>query len=75
MRSHQGTQVQIFGQVYTLRTRDDAERVRREINECLDLADGCIVEMILKDTHTVRDDPDALSNWVTVAKEVTAARA
>lgn len=29
MRSHQGTQVQIFGQVYTLRTRDDAERVRR----------------------------------------------
>lgn len=29
MRSHQGTQVQIFGQVYTLRTRDDAERVRQ----------------------------------------------
>jgi cell division protein ZapA len=29
MRSHQGTQVQIFGQVYTLRTRDDAERVQR----------------------------------------------
>jgi len=29
MRSHQGTQVQIFGQVYSLRTRDDAERVQR----------------------------------------------
>lgn len=29
MRAHQGTQVQIFGQVYTLRTRDDAERVRQ----------------------------------------------
>ena len=29
MRSHQGIQVQIFGQVYNLRTRDDAERVRR----------------------------------------------
>ena len=28
MRSHQGTQVHIFGQVYTLRTRDDADRVR-----------------------------------------------
>jgi hypothetical protein len=52
----------------------DAERVRREINECLDIAQGCVVEMILKDTHTVRDDPDALSNWVNVAKEVTAAR-
>ncbi|UCH36625.1 MAG: hypothetical protein JSV65_09800 [Armatimonadota bacterium] len=53
----------------------DADRVRREINECLDIADGCIVEMILKDTHTVRDDPDSLSNWVKVAGEVTAARA
>jgi cell division protein ZapA len=29
MRSHQGTQVHIFGQVYTLRTRDDGDRVRR----------------------------------------------
>ena len=29
MKSHQGTQVQIFGQVYSLRTRDDGERVKR----------------------------------------------
>ncbi|MCB1018725.1 MAG: cell division protein ZapA [Acidobacteria bacterium] len=29
MRSHQGTQVHIFGQVYTLRSRDDGERARR----------------------------------------------
>ena len=52
----------------------DAARIRREVNECLDLAGGCIVEMILKDTHSVRQDPDSLSNWVKVAKEVTAAR-
>jgi hypothetical protein len=52
----------------------DADRVRREINECLDIAQGCIVEMILKDTHTVQQDPDSLSKWVEVAKEVTAAR-
>ena len=29
MRTHQGAQVHIFGQVYNLRTRDDADRVRR----------------------------------------------
>ena len=29
MRSHQGTQVHIFGQVYTLRTRDDGDRARQ----------------------------------------------
>lgn len=29
MKAHQGTQVHIFGQVYTLRTRDDGDRVRR----------------------------------------------
>ena len=29
MRSYQGIQVQIFGQVYNLRTRDDADRVRK----------------------------------------------
>ncbi len=47
MRSHQGTQVHIFGQVYTLRTRDDAERVRRvaarvdqKMNEVADRGSG-----------------------------------
>jgi cell division protein ZapA len=29
MKSYNGAQVQIFGQVYNLRTRDDGERVRR----------------------------------------------
>ena len=53
----------------------DADRIRREINEALDIADGCIVEMILKDTHTVKANPGSLENWVAIAKELTAARA
>jgi hypothetical protein len=55
--------------------QSDADRIRREINHCLDIADGCIVEMILKDTHTVRQAPESLAKWVQVAKQVTAARA
>jgi hypothetical protein len=53
----------------------DEDRIRREINQCLDIADGCIVEMILKDTHTVQGRPDRLHNWARIANEVTAARA
>ncbi|HUT75864.1 MAG TPA: hypothetical protein VM221_13640 [Armatimonadota bacterium] len=52
----------------------DAGRIRREINECLDAADGCIVEMVLKDTHTVHGHPETLHNWVKIANEVTAER-
>jgi hypothetical protein len=31
-----------------------------------------VVEMILKDTHTVRHEPQRLSTWVEIANDLTA---
>jgi hypothetical protein len=39
-------------------TRDDLEKTR-----------GCIVELIMKDTHTVNGEPHRLAEWVRIAKE------
>jgi len=39
-------------------TRDDFEKTR-----------GCVVETIMKDTHTVNDEPSRLAEWVRIAKE------
>ena len=47
----------------------DPERIRKGIREALDIAKGCVFEMILKDTHTVDNDPRRLSTWVRIAQE------
>lgn len=49
----------------------DEERIRRDIRETLDIAKGCVIEIILKDTHTVDGDPSRLSTWVRIAQEET----
>ncbi|MCR4397483.1 MAG: hypothetical protein NUV93_00775 [Firmicutes bacterium] len=33
---------------------------------------GCVVEIILKDTHTVEGHPERLTRWVEIAREATA---
>jgi len=49
----------------------DAGRIRNEIRETIRIAreHGCVLEMILKDTHTVRQQPRRLQAWVEIAKE------
>jgi hypothetical protein len=49
----------------------DPELVRRDIRETVDIArdHGCVLEMILKDTHTCNNDPGRFDLWTKVAME------
>ena len=47
----------------------DADWTRREIRRTLEIARGCVVEMILKDTHTCDGRPERMSEWVRIASE------
>ncbi|MHC5055169.1 MAG: hypothetical protein ACYTKD_10690 [Planctomycetota bacterium] len=49
----------------------DAEAIRAYIRSALDVtgANGCVVEMILKDTHTCENRPERFREWVRVARE------
>jgi hypothetical protein len=49
----------------------DEDWIRRDIRETLEIAKGCVVEMIMKDTHTCDNDPKRLSAWVRIAQEET----
>jgi len=51
--------------------RFDEEAVRREIRETLNIArtSGCVVEVILKDTHTCNGRPERFDRWAQVAME------
>jgi hypothetical protein len=49
-------------------TRFDAEAVRAELTTKLRAAQGCNVEIILKDISTVRHDPSRLWEWARVAR-------
>lgn len=43
---------------------------RKELTEALQKARGCVVEVIMKDISTVRDDPRRLWEWAEMAREV-----
>ena len=43
--------------------------IRSDLHRTLALAKGQPLEIILKDTHTVQDDPRRLSRWVEIARE------
>jgi hypothetical protein len=47
------------------------EVARRELVEFLDVAEGCHVELILKDISTVRYEPQRLWDWERIAMEVS----
>jgi len=48
------------------------ELVRNELRSILDATarEGCHVELILKDISTVRCDPQRLTQWAEIAKEL-----
>ena len=48
----------------------DPELVRSTIKEAVQTAKDCVVEIIMKDTHTVRGEPHRMHEWVRIAKEV-----
>jgi hypothetical protein len=47
----------------------DAEAVRADVNDALDRAQGCVLEFIMKDNHTIRNDPSRVVNWVRIVRE------
>jgi hypothetical protein len=48
----------------------DPGHVRRVIRDFCGKTRGCVTEMILKDTHTCRNEPQRLWEWVRIAREV-----
>jgi hypothetical protein len=47
----------------------DADAVRADIRATLDVTRGCVVELIMKDNHTLGRNPDNLVQWVRIARE------
>jgi hypothetical protein len=49
----------------------DEELVRRETRRCLEItrAHGCVVEIILKDTHTCNHEPRRFDRWSEIAQD------
>jgi len=47
----------------------DAGAVRRSIRDDLERTRGCVVELVMKDTHTCNRDPRRLADWVRIAKQ------
>lgn len=45
------------------------EAVRKGLREVLEQTKGCVVEIILKDVQTCRQQPQRLWNWVRIARE------
>jgi hypothetical protein len=49
--------------------RIDEEAVRVDIRATLEAARGCVLEIIMKDNHTLGGNPDNLVRWVRIARE------
>jgi hypothetical protein len=47
----------------------DEYRIRAELREALRTTRDCRVEVIMKDNHTIRNDPRRVTRWVQIARE------
>ncbi len=47
----------------------DEDRVRSTVRQDLAAARGCVVEMIMKDTHTICNEPSRVTRWVQIPRE------
>jgi hypothetical protein len=52
----------------------DEQAIRRGLEEAFTIAKahGCVVEVMLKDLHTVRHQPERLRRWIRLAREAVA---
>jgi len=50
--------------------RFDPEALRAYIGHTLQVARGCVLEMILKDTHTCENRPERFTEWTRIAREL-----
>ena len=49
--------------------RFDEAAIREDIRQTLDLTRGCRIELIMKDVHTLNNEPERLARWVQIARE------
>jgi hypothetical protein len=47
----------------------DEAAIRADLRETLTIARGCRVELIMKDVHTLHNEPHRLARWVQLARE------
>jgi len=47
----------------------EEDAVRADLRKTLELTRGCVLEIIMKDNHTLGGNPDNLVNWVKIARE------
>ncbi len=47
----------------------DENRIRADIREALQITRNCCVEIIMKDNHTIGNDPQRVIRWVQIARE------
>jgi hypothetical protein len=47
----------------------DEDAIRKDIRNTLEAAGNCALEFIMKDTHTVQNDPSRITRWVEIALE------
>jgi len=47
----------------------DEDAIRDDLRKTLRAAEGCRLEIIMKDVHTLCDQPDRLPRWVALARE------
>ena len=45
------------------------DEIRADIRHTLEVAKGCRVELIMKDVHTLHNEPQRLPRWVAIARE------
>jgi len=48
----------------------DDEAIRADLVATRDAARGCRLEVIMKDVHTVNNDPGRLPRWVALARSI-----
>ncbi|MEG1426245.1 MAG: hypothetical protein RSC76_01010, partial [Oscillospiraceae bacterium] len=48
----------------------DEVEIRKELSETLGMAKSLNLEIILKDTHTVENQPERFARWVQIAREI-----
>lgn len=47
----------------------DEDSIRRQLRKAMEITKGCRVEIIMKDNHTIGNNPDNVTRWCRIARE------
>ena len=50
----------------------DYDAVEKSIRETIEIADGCCLEILMKDTHTFQGEPERIVRWTDIAARLAA---